>query len=358
MAEEKLTVCIWPYGGITHFGHVGLKLKSHVISEGECYISWWPGDRVDNKHNRNAEKVQNKAPAGITIPYHALADRNREMVADQVMELSDRSRQGLHDGTFTPRTGQEQIDVGFEWGKLMMKHGMPVKKETYLAADGSFKTRYLAWVQQPQKIRLPCMGQPGVLVGINVPAMFRWWRVFSAAPTNWYKLMSQNQNCAGVAALALRAGGAAAFAKPPSAVFYMDPNQVRDWCNKVLKRINELNQGITKTYTAPSVAWNDVDEIMTLAEWKKESEKGVSVLATRSGATKKIDEAMKQYWALPWGTGDAFDAKTQKLTEILDATHVYLAERAGHKREAVVVKLGEQVLSVIENREDPSAAVI
>lgn len=59
---------------------------------------------------------------------------------------------------------------------------------------------------------------------------------------------------------------------------------------------------------------------------------------------------MEQYWQMPWGTGDAFSDKMDLLIDLLDAVHVYLAERAGHKREAAVALLGDQVLSVWTTR--------
>lgn len=268
--SEKVTVCIWPYGGLSHFGHVGIKMTSPNIPGGKSYISWWPGDRADTKFNKNMANVRKIAPASVPVPYDARADREREYVHDVLAEMSDRARTGLEAGSFAPRTGQEEIDFGFALGTRLMDEGFPIRKEQVRDSKGYLKgVRYLAWVQKPEKIHLPCIGQPNVKVGINVARMFRWWRVFSAAPTNWYKLMSKNQNCAGVAALALRAGGAASFAKPPKACLFMDPNQVRDWCTKVKNRMDKVNTHANVQHTGflPARAHSlGLMEIMSLAE--------------------------------------------------------------------------------------------
>ncbi len=358
MSEEKVTVCVWPYGGLSHFGHVGIKLKSAAVPGDKCYISWWPGAYADSKFNSKVQKVQKVIPKGLPVPYDARAHGGRQYTHDVISEMSDRARAGLEAGTFTPKTGQVEIDLGFAMGRQLMTDGFPVREEYVLDSTGGITgVKYMSWVQKPDKYEIPCIGQANTAVGLNATAIFRWWKIFSEAPTNWYKLMSRNQNCAGVAALALRAGGAASFAKPPKAFLFMDPNQVRDWVIKVKDRIDKLNTKVNANNAAYTPALTDMSgtmEIMTLAEWKTKSVEGVSKLAIRSSQIKKIDQFMTQYWAEAWGTSEQYNKKKDLLIDLLDAIHVYLAERAGHKREAAVLLLGEQVSATWDNRIDPN----
>lgn len=359
MSEEKVTVCIWPYGGLSHFGHVGIKLKSAAVPGDKCYISWWPGAYAESKFNKRVEKVEKIIPSKVPVPYDARAQQERLHIHDLISEMSDRTRTGLDDGTYQPRTGQAQIDVGFAMGRKLMTDGFPIKEEYVTDNVGNITgVQYLAWVQKPDKYEIPCLGQAGKAFGLNATAIWKWWQVFSAAPTNWYKLMSKNQNCAGVAALALRAGGAGAFAKPPKAMLFMDPNQVRDWVIKVKNRIDAMNLKENATHAGYTPAFTTSDtamEIMTLNEWKTKSAEGVSKLALRSSQIKKIDDQMAKYWKITWPPGgDEFEEKKDMLVDLMDLIHVYLAERAGHKREPAVLLLGEQALAVWTNRINPN----
>lgn len=354
MAADGLRVYIWPYGGLGHFGHAAVRLKHPTLPGGKCYISWWPGsNRTATKSDRAVNKVT-KVFNGPQI-YQTQSQHGRDYFDDRMMELSDRSRQGLHDGTFQPRTGQREIDIGFQLGQDLVAEGIPVQTVADPNGTGGFQDRL--WVQDPIKTTIPALGDPNVKVGLDVAKIYEWWVVFSSAPTNWYRLMSTKRNCAGVAALALRAGGATRFAKPPKAWFFMEPNHVQDWVNRINKALAKINNN-ANTVAQAGTNWGGIlpiDEIMTLDEWKTASSQGVSKLALRSAATKKIDSEMKVYWGLGWGddTNDMYDVKIQKLCDLLDACHEYLATRGGHKRTDAVVTLGQQVLATMVNHIDP-----
>jgi hypothetical protein len=358
MAADGLRVYIWPYGGLGHFGHAAVRLKHNTLPGGKCYISWWPGGGGEgNAYDQKKDRGVNKVTGLVNAPllYQTRAQQDRTSFQDRLMELSDRSRQGLVDGTFQPRTGQREIDVGFQLGQDLMTMGVQLRTVADSNAVGGFQDK--VWVQDPVKTTIPALGDPNVKVGLDVVKIFQWWQVFSIAPGNWYRLMSTKRNCAGVAALALRAGGGARFAKPPRAYFFMEPNHVQDWVDRINKALVKLNSSAkTVAEAGANYAGNPTNtEIMTVADWKTASSQGVSKLAVRSAATKKIDQLIKQYWDLGWGdaTNDMFDLKVEKLVEMLDACHEYLATRAGHKRTDAVVTLGEQALGAICNHVDP-----
>jgi len=358
MAADGLRVYIWPYGGLGHFGHAAVRLKHNTLPGGKCYISWWPGGGGEgNAYDQKKDHGVNKVAGLVGAPqlYQTQAQSGREYFHDRLMELSDRGRQGLLDGTFQPRTGQREIDVGFQLGQELMDVGIGVRTVADPNGMGGFQDK--VWVQDPIKITIPALGDPNVKVGLDVVKIFQWWKVFSMAPGNWYRLMSTKRNCAGVAALALRAGGATRFAKPPTAFFFMEPNHIQDWVKRINKALTKLNNSAqTVAEAGTNYAGNPTNtEIMTVAQWKTASSQGVSKLAMRSSATQKVDKLMKQYWDLSWGdaTNDEFDTKVEKLVELLDACHEYLATRGGNKRTDAVVSLGEQVLGAICNHVDP-----
>jgi len=358
MSADGVRVYIWPYGGLGHFGHAAVRLKHGSLPGGKCYISWWPGGGgLDNSYNTKKNKVANPVLGKLDKPmiYQTLAQDRREYVHDRVGELSERARQGLSDGTFQPKTGQREIDVGFQMGQDLMQEGVPVRS----VYDPVAKTwGEKVWVQDPVKTAIPALGEPNVKVGLDVAKIFTWWQVFSQVQKNWYRLMSTKRNCAGVAALALRAGGAAKFAKPPTAFFFMEPNHVQDWVNRINTKLAKLNAS-AKTVVQAASSYVDLKntEIMTAAEWKTASNVGVSKLAIRSSATKKIDQLMQQYWALGWGADSvSHQAKIAILSDIMDACHEYLVTRAGNKRSDAVVTLGDQALAAINCRPDPGTA--
>jgi hypothetical protein len=176
--------------------------------------------------------------------------------------------------------------------------------------------------------------------------------------------MSGHINCAGVAALALKAAYAESFAKPPHHCLYMEPNHVLKWAKKLEKRLNELNEGAKQVqYNAQYTDFMDLSkltftqltnlEVWTVDVWKKKSgsEAGVSKLATRSKPIKEIDRLLKEYWTMSWTTSEDFMKKVNCLAEIMDQVHQYLAYRQGHKRQDAVLELAQQILQLLKDKE-------
>src|SRR5262249_47971236 len=93
-----------------------------------------------------------------------------------------------------------------------------------------------------EKIKLPGLGAAGVHFGLDIARMAEWWNVFKIYPHGKFKLASKYSNCSGVAAAALKAGGAEQFVKAPGALFFLDPNQIAKWARQLREEIDARNE--------------------------------------------------------------------------------------------------------------------
>jgi hypothetical protein len=267
-------------------------------------------------------------------------------VQDKVCEISPRTRERLQNGCdengtpYRPRTGQRPY--------LFDDDGNRVK-----SADRAVEMLY--GQSADQKIRLPAGGMGGITWGLDIVAIYRWWEVFRRAPMPVYKLLGNTQNCAGVAALALRAGLANSYVKPPRALFFMDPNQIARWAGEVDKVIETLNTYSSDALRIPAVtgfAPIKATELMSLKDWKYWTAKNVSAFAIRGGQVAKIDQLLEQYHAITWNVDPtkSYPAKIELLKQLMTQVHSYLGEKAGGKRQDAVLLLGEQITAVIKHR--------
>lgn len=137
-------------------------------------------------------------------------------------ETSPNTSMLLDSKTFTPRPNQRRV-----W----------VEK-----ANGA---REEEWgTDADDKIKLPGIGAAGVTFGLDLDWMAEWWAIFRAAPHPLYKYASKSKNCSGVAAAALRVGGGDRFATPPTALMYIDPNQIGRWAREIKKMLEKRNAAV------------------------------------------------------------------------------------------------------------------
>ncbi len=190
--DQEITVYIWQNAPLLkaassgHFGHASLAIKGFPVVSGKKWpeisehMSWWPGEP------------------------------NEDYGEDKKLELSDKVREKLEKGEYKPRKGQRYNEARGEWEQS--------------ATD---------------KVRLPGLGATGCYFGLGLLQLHLWWKHWQTG--NEYKLVSKSKNCAGAAAIGLRAAGASAFVAPPKAVVVMEPNQILKWAKAVLDEIAVLN---------------------------------------------------------------------------------------------------------------------
>jgi hypothetical protein len=307
----EVTVYIWTYKNDSHPGHAAVKLVGVPGVEGKVYISWWPG-RGASKSNAH---VLGSASHGASYK------------TDMWWEMGMNTRLNLDNQVYPAREGQQRR--------------VPVNNNVY---DQQY-------AQEAQlKIKIPGLGQPGLTYGLNVAKMYEWWQLFCAAPHPTYKFASKYKNCSGVAPAALRAGGADRFATPPTAMIYIDPNQVGKWANQVKAKIARMNANAGEVADQVVLAGENpqapVTEVMIVADWTTLSNRDMRGATARSDKVKQMDRLLARYHALGAWNDQVALQKLALLGELLDTIHYYLGHKAGSKRGDAVITLGKQVLAV------------
>jgi hypothetical protein len=312
--DREVTVYVWRFRGLTHFGHAAVKItgvRTTRNDDAKAYISWWPKSGASIF---GAGIVQGGTP---TTKYKD----------DMHGETSKRAQRKLQSGAWQMRANQRIVGKDEE-GKI------------------------LYGTEADCVVKLPALGATGVTYGLDGARMYEWWNVFRHCPHPHYKLASKHRNCAGVAALALLAGGAADFVEPPAPGMFMDPNQIERWALLLRARLNILNQvavDVGQEVNVPEVQGN-VLEVMTYAEWKELSNRDMGGATARSANVRKLDALLKEYHTYTWPQADQVRKKMKVLAAMLDVIHEYLAHKLTSKRGAAVLTLGQQVLSVLQQR--------
>jgi hypothetical protein len=355
-------VYIWPYKSLGHFGHVAIQLKDAPGTTGadnKVYMSWWPGaDKLSVTRFEQAVEVIEPIldRFDVPAPYSATAKRNRTAFDDRYAEMSSSTRNKLVDGTYKA----EALQVKKTIGALPGYHFLPGEKVYPTISLSDVKSMYNAgrfpiidsglvkiWVQNPEKVRIPMQGTPGAQWGLDGARMFRWWEVFSRSPKHRYRLLSTTQNCAGVIARVLQAGGAELFAPMPKPKGYLHPNHVHSWAKQVCKVVLQLNKPPLSIHVPPiSAPINRNTLLFSLAAWKKASSQGVG--HTRSQYLQQIDKLMEKYELFGWAwTADNYEARIAVLGQIMDQINKVLVHNPHSSRTDAVLKLGEQILDTI-----------
>jgi hypothetical protein len=363
MPKSEVTVYIWEYKGVHHFGHAALRLEGIPGKDPKrkVYISWWPGDNREyltwlerNAHDSKlAQKIIRRHFGGLT-PYSTGAERVRTALHDRLVEMSDETRKNLAEKKFEPRDGQREKVVGvvrgaanppFPNGKVYEEWGVDDFKDfqavgAYPRADeGLVKV----WVQEPVKIRIPMLGTPGGPFGLDGVQIFRWWKVFRASPTNRYRLISKTQNCAGVIALALQAGLGENYAKKPTPRLFMEPNHIRKWAEDIQREVALLNHGVARFLTQPTGSSSNkgLKEVMSQVQWQ------AKIKGCRCKYLDRIGPLLAQYEAYGEWTIFTFDPRVGFLGKIMDLIHKHLVHHPADRRNAAALELGEQIVQTI-----------
>jgi hypothetical protein len=366
-------VYIWPYKGLDHFGHVGLKLKGvpGLKADKKVYMSWWPDHANSHPHTRIERAARRVRGAlntlAMPMPYSTGAFRDRQAVADELAEMSEKTRKLLDIGALVPRPLQKLKAIG-----VLEGYDNPPQDTTkplqvisddllltfqdldYVPTVNADTGVVSVWVEKAIRVRIPLVGHMGRQCGLDGVRMYRWWKVFRASPTNRYRLLSRKQNCAAVIARALQAGGGELYASMPNPGFFMHPNHVHEWADAIKSRIEQL----TTWHCPPTkpLPKNIPQEIMKLQDWKDNTRRGV--LSRRGPYILAIDRLMARYWAISGTWASRYEERVEVLGEILDQVHKYLIRRPHGSRADTVIELGEQILSTVQYRaffevEDP-----
>lgn len=313
--EQEVTVYVWRYEGEKRPGHAAVKLRGGTGRDG--YISWWPQAGGVRDHRKVYQGAISK----------------RDVKDDMVSEISELTQIRLREGQFTPRPGQVVV-------------------RTYLDYDHEAN---LYGRQADEKIKLPGLGQSLTPYGLDIERMLQWWRVFCACPHPRYKFASKTSNCAAVAAAALRAGGADQFHKPPSALLFLDPNQIAAWTHKLRAAIDRKNEPAKRLAVElqqheepPQLQSLPDTGVISYEAWMQISNKDMGKSLIRSDMVKKIDHKLKAFHAIKAFPHDpGFNAKLEKLGEVMDAVHYYLSHKTGSKRSDAVLLMGRQILGYL-----------
>jgi hypothetical protein len=362
----EVVVYIWPYKSLAHFGHAAIRLKDAPGTTGpdtKVYMSWWPGaDKISvTRFERTVDVVEPLLDRfDVPAPYSATAKRNRTPFDDRYAEMSTDTRKKLADGTYKAATLQVQKIVGVLEGVTVP--GTKVYPTLSLTDIQNLinKGRHpifdkgviRVWVQNPEKVRIPMQGSPGAPWGLDGARMFRWWEAFSHSPKQRYRLLSTTQNCAGVIARALQAGGAELFAPIPKPTGYMHPNHVHEWAKRVNGVIDKYNKMSAIGYKADckrpvlSAAVNRNTGTFSAAEWKKQTRQGFG--HTRSQYLQRIDQLLQKYETFGWRwTAADYDQRIAVLGQIMDQINKHLIHNPHSSRTDPVLKLGEQILDTV-----------
>jgi hypothetical protein len=169
-----------------------------------------------------------------------------------------------------------------------------------------------------------------------------------------FGMISTENNCAGMVAIALRVGGLGLFAKPPTNRLYQDARTLSDWVEKAAGRIREMNE-LHDNFQMDILRDPDMRAkggrprertVPTLEEWKKESDKGIAFFARRKDQIEKIDGVIRLYHSLPV---DKQWARLGCMHKILWYVYHHLTQKANSDRHLAVLRLAVRVHAAVED---------
>jgi hypothetical protein len=382
MAAQEVVVYVWPYKGVSHFGHASLKLKGvpGLPADQAVYMSWWPESSNAVHYTRFERgaaralpviekiraKIAKKIPAlsatvggdSIPRPFSTNAVRDRDVFTDQFSEMSESAREKLSKHPDWKREGQVQKAIGIIKGYPNPPAGYAKKLNEITFGDFYLLKQANAfpvmlpggivtvWVQKPVKVRLPILVPFKSKCGLDSVRMCRWWEVVSASPTNRYRLLSTKQNCAGIIARVLQAGGAEFYARMPHPAFLMEPNHVHDWVLKIKERTDTLNAHPGRSlvpFSRPKYT-----SIWTAEQWTAKTPG--SKIFGRGAEIERIGNLLSIYHVRPLQKQTdelGYKVKLRCLGDIMDCIHKYIVRHPEGRRADACLELGEQILSTI-----------
>ncbi|GAP38145.1 hypothetical protein ABXN37_23755 [Piscinibacter sakaiensis] len=320
--EHEVLVYVWRFSGF-RTGHASIKLKAPGLlnpaanGKQHQYVSWWPRGGPND-------------PGGLRWRDAAPSTSYR---SDRREELSPKTRQALASGRFKamgrqkaslpyePKLGEDPLTDANAWG---------------LSADA--------------KIRLPGLGNAGLVFGLDIGAMVRWWNLFTHSGSNEFNILKLN--CSRVAAMCLLAGGAARYCKPPTRAFNLwTPNSIEAWALKLDSALKARNEA-AKEIELERLPSNDQPPsyLLDVGTWQKATKPGS--FSVRRGQVLKIDKLLHEYGVVAGRT----DAEGQRealnvLEQILGQVHSHIVQKGdGSRNREVVLQLGQHVLKLYRER--------
>lgn len=222
--------------------------------------------------------------------------------------------------------------------------------------DGT-KVEIPMYFKKPEaQIYLPGLLAKGRRWGLNVNRIANWWIDFKKS-AQYYRALSQDNNCVGVALQGLVEGGAGVFIKPPAIRVYGEPVRLEKYALELEHRFFELESmatglenGIRSDHLAqkPPYHFELNDGIWRQEVWKRESALGF--IHTRSALIADIDRSVAAFDRLTWkdNFADRFDALLHIFLGVVRHRH----EKSDSKRAEAeaVAQLGKQVLAILDQR--------
>lgn len=185
--------------------------------------------------------------------------------------------------------------------------------------------------------------------GLDVQGMFAWWQVFKETQSADWSLA--RRNCSSVVAKCLIAGGATAFVRQPVSPVWT-PKNVFEWATDIAAAIDERNnkaRELVREAVGPGPARrdtsNDLREVWTVEEFKKESDAGK--FSHRYAAMQRIDAALAKFW-VALSLDDPED-KVAAVGAVMDAIHEQMVERPNSVRRNAIIALGQQLLKFLKD---------
>jgi hypothetical protein len=306
-----------------HPGHCALGIGMSQLQP-KYYVSYWPA----------------KGSEGGPFSERKAAFNSLE--TDLVAELGGRARTALQGGA-AARPGQRN-DIFL-----------------YFNQYWCVTNRTQTWVKMPDHvIEIPVLDTAANKLGLNEEVVSDWWRVFSAklGHEHQYQYISKKLNCASMVMAALKIAGATSFSRMPSPVTYYSPNDVTDYVNGLVKKINKRQAVIDRNPLVPAASRGVTYSVVSIhgidlpgvAEWKRMSAVRVG---RRHSQVAQIDRLLGEYWqAGPHWDGQNCSLKSIKLYEMLEQIQSHIATKPNSDRRQAVLGLMKQILDVIKDKAD------
>lgn len=326
----------------SHFGHAAVTVRGPLAGAG-AYISFWPGDGA------GMNKTAFKAQAGSTTDGYD-EDKTNEMnkMTGVRLEVGWRKQHG--------------IPYPAEWDELLLELGKgpintprPGQKRTGIEIDIDGFPLPL-WSQSAEnKINIPGLGAANIAFGLSTRRMVAWWNTTKANLPN-YKALSKI-NCAGIAIQGLVAGGADAYASPPTIAIYAEPVQVEAYANAVVNKLMRLESDVidldasvrnyVMAHTLTPTPTNELvgGQLWPLNTWLNKSKLGGFTI--RSGTIRDIDNAVETYHAGDWAGN--FNKRLKGLANAVSAVAAHRREKPDSARSEALVRLAAQLVAIVRN---------
>jgi hypothetical protein len=312
---------MWGKIPTSHFGHASVEVLSKFVPGFYQHVSFWPGDYASKG---NAIKKQSSSSTA-TPKTDKISEMNR--LTALRLEVGYCKQNGI-------AYPAEWDDVLRETNKGPINTPRPGQKRTGELDDDDLPM----WSQSPDvKTYLPGFGAQGRNWGLSTGRMGK-------------------QNCAGVALMALEAGGAGAIVKLPKVTIYGEPVQVEDYAESVLAQLNQMEswtddleqdikQAVISGKVKPAPSDNLVDGLWTLDTWKQKSALGG--MTVRSANIREIDDAVEKYHQGDWN--DGYLKRYKALVNMFVALCKHRQEKPDSKRSEGLLRLGAQILAIVHN---------